>query len=585
MYAPGEGVYVYDMGRNMTGWARLRVRGGTASNTISLRYGEAIHDSGAIDCHTAGGDLQKDHYTMKGGDEEFYEPRFTYHGFQYVELTGYPGTPDLDTLTGCFAHTAVEQTGSFECANDLINRIHSCTVQSQRCNIQMGVVTDDTQRAERLGWCGDIWAMADESYYNFWMPRVWEKWVKDCCDQQDELGMIGYITPLAGPAEDLVWSAAFVIVPWLQYQHCGDRRILEESYPSLERYVDYLEKTGTKKLEPLSSDALDRRLRWRCDNEERFPSKDDHGFLQISKFGDHLATNEGGSGFSKNQPISIATAFYYHDVDLMRRIAEILGKDDDAERYRELAAKIKDAFNERFFNSEFGYYDIGAQSAQAWALSFGLVPEEHIGHVASYLCSSVNFRQRRLTTGYAGTKWAVHAISAAGRDDILWKRAIATDYPSWGYMLRDPKRTTITENWMGSASLCHTVLGAAVDEWFYWGLAGIRRDESGPGFERIIIKPYLPADLEWARASLKTVRGTVVSGWRKNGDSARLSITVPANCSATVHIPAQESGEITEGAVPAGDATGVAHLRSSDGETIFEVGSGEYVFEFPAPGC
>jgi len=575
------GVFVFDMGRNMTGWARLKVRGGKAGETVTLRYGEAVHDSGAIDCSTAGGARQAEKYVMKGSGEESYEPRFTYHGFQYVELTGCPGTPDLDTLTGCFAHVAVERTGEFECANPLINRIHSCTVQSQRCNIQMGVVTDDTQRAERLGWCGDIWAMANEANYNLWMPRVWAKWVRDCMDQQDDLGMIGFIAPLPGPAEDLVWSAAFVIVPWLQYKHFGDRRILEESYPALVRYVDYLERTGTKELHALSSKELDRRLRWRCSDEDRFPSKEDHGYLQISRFGDHLATHEGGSGFGKSQPISIATAFYYYDVDLMRRIAEVLGHDDDAARYRELAAKIKDAFNKRFFNEAFGYYDVGAQSAQGWALSFGLVPEERRGGVASHLASSVNFRQRRLTTGYAGTKWAINAISEAGRDDVIWKRAVATDYPSWGFMLRDPKRTTITENWLGSASLCHTVLGAAIDEWFYWGLAGIRPDEAAPGYERVVIKPYLPPDLEWARASVRTIRGRVASEWRRDGDTARLNVTIPANSSAAVHVPSKDADKITEGDVPAAEAENVTLLRSEGTTAVFEIGSGEYAFEFP----
>lgn len=578
------GVYVYDFGRNMTGWVRLRIVGGISGGTVKLRFAEQIHDDGTLNPATAGGARQADNYIMKGADEEVHEPRFTYHGFQYVELTGYPGTPNLDTVEACFAHADVARTGEFECGHDLINKIHRCTVQSQLCNIQMGVVTDDTQRAERLGWCGDIWAMANESYYNLWMPRIYAKWIDDCRDQQDELGMIGFITPLPVPDEDLVWSAAFVMVLWMQYLHCGDVRLLQQSYPALQRYISYLEATGTRTISTFpSEDHLANRLRWRCGKEDRFPAEADRGHLQIARFGDHLATSEGASGFGKNQPLSIATAFYYLDVATMARIAEVLGKDGDATKYHLLAGKIKDAFNERFFDPNWGYYDVGCQSAQAWPLSFGLVPEEHRQRVSGYLCSNVDFRQRRLTTGYVGTKSAIHAMALAGRNDAVWHRAVATDYPSWGYMLRDPNRTTITENWHGAASLCHTALGAAIDEWFYWGLAGIQPDETGPGYDKIIFKPYLPPDLPWARASVRTMRGTIVSAWRRHGKTASLTITIPANSTATVHIPAGNVEQIAECGVSCIQAEGVALVRSENGETVFAVGSGTYHFAFPAP--
>jgi len=275
----------------------------------------------------------------------------------------------------------------------------------------------------------------------------------------------------------------------------------------------------------------------------------------------------------------MATAFYYHDVTTMARIARTLGKGADARAYEELAARIKQAYNDAFYDPNLGYYDIGCQSAQAVALAFDLVPDAHRGRVAGYLNSSVNFRQRRLTTGYAGTKWAVHAIADSGRNDIVWKRAIATDYPSWGYMLRGEK-TTITENWHGAASQCHTTLGAAIDEWFYWGLAGIRPDASAPGFERTVFKPYLPEGLPWARATLQTARGEIVSDWRQEGGSARLTITVPANSSGTVHVPVEGVGRITEGDGPAAEARGVTFLRTENGETLFDVGSGTYCFAF-----
>ena len=578
---PEPGVHVFDLGRNITGWVRLKISGGEGGDAIRLKFAEAVDDRGRIDTRTNGKARQADNYTLKGAGEEVYEPRFTYHGFQYVELTGYPGTPELHTLEGCFAHVAVDRVGSFECGSDLINKIHRCTVQSQLCNVQMGVPTDDTQRPERLGWGADAWATAHEALYNLWMPRVYAKWIADFCDQQDERGMVGMIAPQAGAEEDLVWSAAFLLIPWWQYVHYGDRRILEDSYASLQRYIAYLEATGLKDVTTKPSDEVIQALMWRSGPEARFPAEEDRGCLQISQWGDHLATAEGYV-VRANLPLSMATAFFYLDVRIMARIAAALGREEDARRYLDLAGKIKAAFNERFLDTGLGYYDTGIQSAQAWPLAFGLVPEDHRQRVASYFTSNVNFRQRRLTTGYTSTKFAIQALAEVGRDDVIWQLATATTYPSWGYMLRG-NRTTTTENWRGAGSLNHAALGAAIDEWFYWGLAGIRPDETAPGFERIIFKPYLPPDLQWARASLRTARGVVISEWRKEGDTAHLSVTVPANSSATVHIPAEEPEQITEGGVAVAEAAGVGFLRSGNGETLFEVGSGAYRFTFPAP--
>lgn len=227
-----------------------------------------------------------------------------------------------------------------------------------------------------------------------------------------------------------------------------------------------------------------------------------------------------------------------------------------------------------------GYYDTGIQSAQAWPLAFGLVPDEHRKRVESYLISSVGDKQRRLTTGYTSTKFAIEALSMSGRDDLVWARASSTEYPSWGYMLRHD-RTTSCEQWNGDrGSLNHAPLGAAIDEWFYWGLAGIRPDASAPGCERIVFKPYLPADLPWAKASLKTPRGRIVSEWNHDGRMATLNITVPANSTGTVHIPANDPETITESDLPAAQAPGVTLIRSGNGETLFHVESGTYCFAF-----
>lgn len=577
------GVFVFDMGTVMTGWAGLRIPRGRAGGTVTLRYAELQHENGMINPMTAGGARQADLYTMKGETDEHYEPRFTYHGFRYVEVTGFPGTPDLDNLEACFVHSGVEQSGTFECGHDLINKIHRCTVQSQRCNMQMGVPTDDTQREERLGWCGDAWSYAEESFYNLDAARFWTKWIADFYDQQDEeSGLVGYICPLPGWGEALVWSAAFILIPWWHYIYYGDRRILEASYPYQRKYLAYLERTGRKELPDLTGRQPSDLLFPQCQLKERYPSADEHGYLQHAWFADHLATHEGGSGMGKDQPRSMATAFYHYDALIMARIADTLGHAEDAKKYRDLAAGIKQAFNDRFYDAYAGYYGIGCQSVQALAIAFDLTPEESRGRVQSYLNSSVNFRQRRITSGYAGTKWIVNAIGRSGRNDILWNRATATDYPSWGYMLRGNK-TTVTENWAGAGSQCHTTLGAAIDEWFFWGLAGIRPDETAPGFEKIVIKPYLPADLPWVKASLDTLRGTVAVDWAQDETSATLNVSIPANSTATVHIPIPDSTAIKEADMCVNEADGIDVAGSDDTTCILAVGSGEYTFTWTKP--
>jgi len=577
---PEPGVFVFDMGRNITGWVKLNVTGGSAGDVVKLHFGEAQYENGSLNASSNNTACQEDEFTLKGGGKETFEPKFTFHGFQFVEITGYPGEPTIDDVTGYFVRTAVEQTGSFACGNDLINTIHQCTLQSQLCNVQMGVPTDDTQRSERLGWGADAWATACEALYNLWMPRVYDKWIGDFRDQQDEVsGMVGMIAPQAGSEEDLVWSAAFILIPWWQYLHCGDRRILEENYSALQGYMGFLAKTGVREVSTAPSHEVINKILWRCGRDNRFPADDERGHLQLSQWGDHLATAEG-SVTRANMPLSMATAFYYLDASTMADIAGVLGRAADAEKYRALAEEIKDAFNQRFFDPSLGYYDTGVQSAQAWALAFGLVPKERYKGVGGYFTRSVADTQRRLTTGYIGTKYAIESLAMAGRNDQVWKLATSTEYPSWGYMLR-LNRTTSCERWDGEGgSLNHAPLGAAIDEWFYWGLAGIRPDESGPGFKKIIFKPYLPEDLPWARATLKTPRGTIASEWKQDNDTATLTITVPANCTGTVHIPVAEPATITENRAPAAESDGVVLLSTTENESCFAVDSGVYEFSF-----
>jgi len=584
---PEAGVYVFDLGRNMAGWVRLKLSNTTAGDEVRLRFGEAVHADGSLNNASQNRARQTDVYICRGDAEEVWEPRFTYHGFQYVEVTGAAGPLGIDAVEGCFVRTDVPQAGSFACGNELINHIHACTVQAQLCNVQMAVPTDDTQRPERLGWGADGWGVVNEAMYNLAAGPLFRKWLADFRDQQYDNGLLGMITPQAGAQEDLVWSAAFIMVAWCHYQHTGNRRVLEENYDAMQRYLGYLERVGRDHVVDAGTEATDSILLWQCDEQQRYAADDERGHLQVCQWGDHLATSEGFAGRS-NKPESIATAFYFYDVSTAALIADALGRDDDAATYRDRAEQISAAFHEAFFDEKLMRYDQGEQSAQAWPLAFGMVPEAVRERVAAGLVRGIGHVQRRLTTGYAGTKFAVQALADLGRNDLVWQLATSTEYPSWGNMLSHG-RTTACERWDGQAgSLNHAPLCAAIDEWFYWGLAGIRPDDGRPGFAHIIIKPYLPDGLPWAAATLQTPRGEVRSAWKQQGGQAQLQVTIPANATAEIHLPCASAGSVFEGGRPLTGSPTDAAIESaelsiaatSDTSVTVRVGSGQYDFSF-----
>jgi len=568
---PRPDTFVFDMGQNIAGWVRLRVKG-PAGTKIVLRFAEQIYPDGMINPSSSRAALQEDHYILKGQGTEVFEPRFTYHGFQFVEVTGFPGKPQLETLEGRFVHSSVAPAGSFTCSNDLINRIHLCTVQSQRCNIQMGVPTDDTQRPERQGWGADALMTSQEAMLNMTIQRVYTKWFRDYRDQQDSRGRVGYIVPRAGIGEDMVWSSAFVIMPWYQYIYYGDTAVLKENYDAVLRYMNYLASQGCSDIQPKE----------KGENplfKEYYVLKPHlMGFLQQSQWGDHLSLAKGYQSWS-GLPLSISTAIYYYDVQVMEKIASVLGKKEHAERFHLLAGKIKEAFNDRFLNKQEGYYDDHSQAAQTWPLFFGMVPEKFEDKVMNTLIKDIiEEHDGHPTTGYIGTKFMIDLLSEKGREDLVWTMVMKTDFPSWGWSLRNG-RTTIPEKWTDGGSQNHVVLGAAIDQWFYKVLAGIRSDENCPGFKKFIIKPYIPNNgLDWVEASVNTIHGTISSFWKKQSGKLILKVTVPANTYATIFVPANRLEDVTSPKENILKSNDIKFLRMDKNRALFSVGSGSYEF-------
>jgi alpha-L-rhamnosidase len=567
---PRPDTFVFDLGQNITGWVRLKLKG-TAGSEIKLKFAERIRPNGMIDPSSANAALQEDHYILRGDGIETFEPHFTYHGFQYVQVTGLSEAPSMETIEGKFVQAAVAPSGSFTSSNDLINRIHLCMVQSQRCNVQMGVPTDDTQRPERQGWGGDALMSAQEAMLNISVQKLYTKWYQDNRDQQDKQGRISCIVPRAGIEEDLVWSSSFVLMPWYQYVFYGDTGVLKDNYTSILKYMNFLASQGRADIKP--KEAGENHIF----NDSLLPPVQ-IGYLQQSQWGDHLSLAETFKGRS-GLPLSISTAFYYHDLQIMEKMAKVLGKTEEAERFRQIAAKVLQAFNDKFLNRQEGYYDDKSQSAQAWPLFFGMVPPDMEAAVMRTLLNDIiQRRNEHLTTGYVGTKYVLDLLTKKGYKDLVWKLALKTDFPSWAYALRNG-RTTITERWTDGGSQNHVVLGAAIDPWFYNILAGIQPDENTPGFRQITIKPYIPEnELDWVNASVNTQYGLVSSAWQKKQNGLLLEIKVPVNTTAWVYLPAGSGAVITENGKPVSQVKDIRQVSTADGVQVFEVGSGAYSF-------
>lgn len=540
---PKPGVYVYDMGQNFAGWARLKVEGPKGTK-ITLRYAENVHEDGTLDFKSMNLAQATGSYILKGQGVELYEPHFTYYGFRYIEMTGFPGEPDPENLEGCVVHSACEHTGSFECSNELINSIHRCTLWSQRSNL-MGYPTDCPQRDERLGWMGDAHLTAEEAMLNFHMPLFYKNWLSGIEANRDESsGDIPIISPrpnLDGGQPD--WSSGYLLIVWYYYLQYGDRQILEDHFEAMECYVRYLGTTAK-----------------------------DH-ILPKSRYGDWLSVAEG---WERGDPVSTTTAFYYYNTRILSKVAMVLGREDISRKYAEFAEQISRAYNQRFLSPKIDQYENGSQFSNAFPLFLDIVPKAHRKAVLQNLIHDIIEKQDgHLTTGILGTKYMIEALTEKGRGDIAYLLATQTGYPGWADMLKN--RTTLSEKWNGTGSNNHVMFGS-IDTWFYRTLAGINIDEAHPGYANVIIKPSIQPDLSWAKASIETIKGRISTDWAYRDGVYKLSITIPVNATATVYVRAQDAEEVTESGKPASSSPGVRFLRKESKHAVFEIGSGTYEF-------
>ena len=566
---PKPGIYVYDLGQLFGGWARLHVRG-PAGTRITIKYADLLsEETGLIDQGRWIGRHsypETDLYILKGDGEEVYEPRFTYHPVRYVQIEGYPGEPVINDLEGRVLYSAVDMSGDFQCSHPRVNAIHRNTVWTVK-NGLFGIPLDCLHR-EHWAWT-DPATVAGSLYPRKYMPAFWTKWINDIKDAQRDDGAIPDFAPTyPGDRSDPAWGGNYPILIWYLHQYYDDNRILGEHYGGMKRWMDYLASIA-----------------------------DDH-IVTKGHYGDHMLPGDspGAEEFisTETPPPLVWTGYYYIDAMIVSRIASILGKIDDAERYALLAEEIKDAFNSKWLNGDTDQYANGSQTANLFALIMGIVPEANKDGVLANIIKSIRDEYNgHLHTGNTGTTCLLDSLTEYGYGDVLYEAVTTPTYPSWGYMV-EQGATTIWESW-GQGSRAggaeSMIMWATVDEFFYNDLAGIKGpDYHGPGymtpgFRQICIKPYIPGELEHASAYIRTVRGMVSSGWKKGEKSITLEVTIPVNSEAKVSVPriglqnvtVEESGKVIwkDGSYVSGVA-GIADGNENADYVTFDVGSGSY---------
>ena len=562
---------VLDMGQNMVGWVRFRLPA-PAGTTITLRHAEVLDSNGNFYTENLRSAKQTIRYTAKGQGSEVFEPHFTLQGFRYVAVEGWPGELPLDAFTGVVVHSAIEPAGTFETSNVMLNKLQHNIVWGQKGNF-VDVPTDCPQRDERLGWTGDAQVFAPTACFNHDSAAFYTKWLKDVALDQEDDGAVPYVIPnvlshktRTGAAASAGWADVATVLPWTLYLSYGDRRILEEQYPSMKAWVEYIRRQAG----------------------DQFIWKGGHSF------GDWLAystTDADYPGATTDKDL-IQTAYFARSTDLLRSTAEVLGKKEDADFYAGLLDHIRSAFQTEFVTPN-GRLSSNTQTAYSLALAFDLLPESQRKEAAERLAADVR-AFKHITTGFLGTPLICQVLSDYGYFDEAYMLLNRTEYPSWLYPItRDA--TTIWERWDGIKpdgsfqdksmnSFNHYAYGA-IGEWMYRVIAGIVIDPKQPGYKHILIQPHPGGGLSLTKASVQSMYGKVASSWELKEGKMTLRVQVPANATASVRLPKAKLEQVTESGKPLQLSLGISGARQSDDAVFAEVGSGIYVFDFNYEGA
>ena len=561
-----DGSYIINFGQNTAGITRLHAEG-PEGHAITIRHGEMLHEDGSLLVENLRAAEATNVYTLRGDEGgETFEPRFTFHGFQYAEVTNYPGELTKDDIETVVLHSDTPLVSEFECSDPILNQFFQNVVWTQRSNF-LEIPTDCPQRDERLGWTGDAQVYGRAATYNADVGAFFTKWFQDLRDAQTEEGAYPDYAPYpmqhggSGNPYATAWTDAGLIVPWAQYEAYGDTRALREHYHSMQRFINF----------------------------------------RVNKSPDYMGRQLGnawGDWLNMDDPTPIEYVdhcYYATSAALMADIAEVLNKQADAAKYRTLAENVKTTFNETYVNDD-GTLEEDSQTAYVLALAFDLLPEDKRQAAADHLAEMIIDNDTRKTTGFLGTRSILPVLTEHGHFELAAKLMQSRRFPSWGYPVVQGA-TTVWERWDSYTiedgfdrhghsmnSFNHYAFGAVV-EWMFDTLAGIKAGE--PGFDTVVIKPRVPIEeplddapqLDHVRAAHKSIHGLVESEWRRDGESFTLDVTIPANTTAEVHVPAAEDAEVYVDGAPVAESGFVEVISRDEGYVTLSTPSGAYTFE------
>jgi alpha-L-rhamnosidase len=568
--SPTNGVYIFNLGQNFAGVVRLKVKG-AAGTKIQLRYGEMLYPGGRLMTENLRKARATDTYILRGDENgEEWTPHFTFHGFQYVEVSGYPGKPDKDAITGIVLHSDTPLTSGFECSDPVPNRLFKNVVWTQRANF-IDLPTDCPQRDERFGWMGDAQIYAHCATLNADVAAFYTKWLREVMESQRPSGTFPGYAPYPfqhGWDFGTAWCDAGVICPWTIWQAYGDTRIIDRCWPFMVKFMDWRKAT----------------------------SKNFLGINHGNDWGDWLS-------FGKKTPLEyVDTVYFAYSANLMSQMAAAIGKTDEAAAYQELFQNIKKAFDEKYLKPD-GSLTVDNETAYALALYMDLIPadlREKSGKIlADKLRAGETADNSGMTTGFLGTRPLLPVLTSVGENDLAVKHFQSRKFPSWGYEV-EQGATTIWERWNSFTkehgfggengqqnasmnSFAHYSFGA-VCEWMINDLAGIQSD--GVGYQKIIIHPHPPSPgsnierkpIDWVKAHYDSIHGRIASEWRRTEKQFELTVEIPANTTATVYLPASATDKITESGKPLAKAEGVTFLRQEGNWAVLAVESGKFHF-------
>jgi len=589
------GVFIYDLAQNISGWARLKLPPLPPGTKITIRQGERLSPDGTLYVENLRRAKATDTYITRGASfdaaarisepspsshpfdstspirpaGETYEPHFTFHGFQFVELTGFPAgiKPDLTTVTGCMIQSATPPAGHFECSNADVNRLWLNGLWSQKDNF-LSVPTDCPQRDERLGWMGDAQVFLRTASYNMDVAAFFTKWMIDVEDAQTPEGIFPDVAPRLREGENFIglgnlggaaaWADAGIIIPHTLWRVYGDRRIIERHYGAMVKWVDWIASHNPSglRLNQLANNYGD----WLC-----IPSD--------TSFGTHSPM--------KNL---LATAYWADDCTKLAEIARELGRTADAERFTNMFEHVRAAFQKEWVQPD-GRITTDTQTGYLLALAFNLLPENLRAPALEHLVADIKSLDWHLSTGFVGISHLNPQLTLNGRPDVAYKLLLRDDYPSWLYPVKHGA-TTIWERWNGWThkdgffnphmnSFNHYSLGS-VGEWLFRHVAGIELDPAKPGFQHFVLRPFIPAEgtLSHARATYRTMHGEIESAWERTGDQLTWEIRIPANCTAKVCLPAKPGTPFGLGGLKASDLKFIVEGQT----TFFHLPAGRYTF-------